>query len=560
VPQLNIDIVHTLFPFSFFVDRKLRLTRIGPKWSKITSVHLEGALFSEVFEIARPVLALSVEALAARANDIFMLGLKGRSDFSWRGQVMHCTIDGLGDMLIFVGGPWLTRLAELSELGLELNDFPPHDPRADLLMLMQGQVSYLEDLRELTGRLRSSAVALEARSRQMEGEMARRAKLETQLRQSQKMEALGRLAGGVAHDFNNILLAIDGYAALALAALPEGGAANASLSLIRTAADRAAGLTRQLLAFTRQTPLVPKPIDIGRDIREIETLILPLTKGRVTVVVDAPPGLGLAWADRTAVQQIVMNLSINAIDAMPQGGELTVRVRLAEESPGLKLAAHGYLEIAVSDNGCGMDEVTQSRLFEPFFTTKPPGRGTGLGLSTVHALVEQCGGLISCESALGVGSTFRVYLPRVENSDVDPVAESVKSGEIPTGAKVLFVEDDAMVRHLVNHLLVSGGFQVTTSARPEEALALLRAGLAVDVIVTDVVMPHMTGTELVRVIEAERGPMPTVFISGHTTDSMFRSGELPPRFRFLRKPFPPFQLIKEVRSLLATQSSGVTGA
>jgi len=558
VPQLNIEIIHSLFPFAFFLDSALRLTAVGPKWGKITRCVASGASFAEVFDVVRPVVSCEGAALDEHVNDTFMLRLKGRADFVWRGQMLHHEVAGLGDVRIFVGGPWLTRLAELSELGLELSDFPPHDPRADFLTLLQTQAVYLEDLRKLTTQLRATAAALEVRSRDMASEMERRAKLETQLRQMQKMEALGRLAGGIAHDFSNILLAVDGYAALALAALPEGSTATASVTLIRSAADRAAGLTRQLLAFTRQNPLQPKAIDVGHEIRDIESLLLPMTKGRVAVAVEVPPGLGFVWADRTAVQQIVLNLAINAIDAMPQGGDLIIRVKIAEESPGLKLSASGYIEIAVMDNGCGMDEVTKSRLFEPFFTTKPVGKGTGLGLSTVHTLVEQCGGLIACDSTLGAGTTFKIFLPRIDNDDVPAKEDPLGTVARPGGPKVLFVEDDPMVRHLVTQLLLSGGFQVTTIARPEEALALLRSGVAVDIVVTDVVMPNMTGTELVRAAEVERGPLRTIFISGHTTDPMLLSGNLPSHYRFIRKPFPPFHLIREVKNLLAADTASCT--
>lgn len=546
----DLDIVQSLFPFAFGVDGGAAITWLGSRWAKVSPNLTTGCRFEDVFELVRPVMALDFSALERNGNDIIILRLRDVPALVWRGQVVRgrSSVPTVGTL--FVGAPWFTRLEDLSACGLELADFPPHDPRSDLLTLIQTQTLYLEDLRLLTTKLRSTAAALEARSQEMEREMERRATLEAQLRHSGKMEALGRLAGAVAHDYNNILLAIDGYASLALAALPGEAPAAPSLQSIRAAAARATTLTRQLLGFTRQAPFQPKALDIARELEDLRPLLTPLAQGKRTIEIDAPGDVGLAWADRAAFKQMVMNIALNAFDAMAHGGTLSIRVGVAAESPGTKLAPHGYLEIALSDTGHGMDEAIRSRVFEPFFTTKAPGTGSGLGLSTVHGLVEQCGGSITCTSTVGVGTTFRILLPRIE------ATESVGQNTAPQpagpsdGAKILFVEDDPLVRHLVTQLLVGSGFNVTTTTGPGEALALLRAGLSVDVVVTDVVMPEMSGTELVRAAEDLRGPLRTVFISGHTHDPLFRSGELAPFYRFLRKPFPPFELIREVKAVL----------
>jgi len=544
----DIELIEELFPFCFVLDSELALRRVATKLSGVAPEIRAGVAFESVFELVRPVIELSSSSILNHPRDIFVLNVTSSPGLVLRGQFISRVAPSGDVAVLFIGGPWITRLSQLGELGLQINDFPPHDPRGDFLVLLQTQWTNLEDMRALTEQLRSTGKALEAKSEAMQVEMVRRSALEEQLRQSQKMEALGRLAGGVAHDFNNILLAIDGYASIALSSLPEASQASSSVKLIRAASERAAALTKQLLAFTRQTPIQPTAIDIANDIREIETLLKPLMKGRIEVKISAPEGLGYAWADPTALQQIVMNLSINSFDAMPEGGTLSIDLAVATSSPGVQLAPSGFLELTIADTGVGMDEQTKSRLFEPFFTTKELGKGTGLGLSTVHGLVEQCGGSISVESELGKGTTFRVLLPRVvDKVENKPVATTTTANE---GMKILLVEDDPMVRHLLTQLLLSGGYSVSVCAVPEEALALLENGLDVGLVVTDVVMPGMTGPELIRKAEAARGPLRTLYISGHTTDPMLRSGNLPARCRFLRKPFPPMDLLREVKLTL----------
>lgn len=547
VVRFDVTLLEELFPFCFALDGGLRATLVAPKLGTVCPEFKIGSRFEEAFELARPVIPAVIDSIKSHPRDIFVLNSRQRSGFTLRGQFVHRDGDAGGD-LIFIGGPWITNLSQLGQLGLEINDFPPHDPRGDFLVLLQTQWTNLEDMRALTEKLRATAHELEEKSIAMKEEMERRSSLEAQLRQSQKMEALGRLAGGIAHDFNNILLAIDGYAALALSNIPAPSPASASVKLIRTASERAAALTRQLLAFTRQTPLEPTAVDLAKEVQEIEVLLKPLMKGKVDVLVDVPAGLGFAWADPTALQQIVMNLSINSFDAMPKGGTLTIAARVATDSPGKQLAPSGFLELSIGDTGTGMDEGTKSRLFEPFFTTKSPGKGTGLGLSTVHGLVEQCGGAIRCESQLNKGTVFRILLPRV----IEPPAIRPSVTVVPSVAptKILLVEDDPMVRHLLTQLLISGGYDVAAYALPSEALATIKDGAAIGAVITDVVMPGMTGPEMMRQAEESRGPIRTLFISGHNNDPMLRSGKLAPWCRFLRKPFPPMELLREIRLTL----------
>ncbi|MFZ4750722.1 MAG: ATP-binding protein, partial [Phycisphaerales bacterium] len=426
---------------------------------------------------------------------------------------------------------------------------PPHDPRGDFLVLLQTQESTLTDLKQLAARLRATGAALEARTREMEREMALRANLEAQLRQSQKMEAIGRLAGGIAHDFNNILMAVQGYVALSLSRITPNDPVRAWVEEIRKAADRAANLTRQLLAFSRQQVLRPQALDLAHELREFEKLLSPLIGERIRLTVAAEPGLGHAWADASAIHQIVMNLALNARDAMPDGGELEIRSRIHHELPGGTVRGGGFIELTVRDTGIGMDEATRSRAFEPFFTTKEPGKGSGLGLAQVYGLVEQCGGTIEVESEPGRGSMFRVLLPRIEATEPAP-AHAAAPAEGGRGERVLLVEDEPLVRKLLEQLLSRAGYQVSSSSDPIEALALAERERAFDVLVSDVVMAGMTGPELAARIETSCGAVPTIFMSGHTEDELIRSGALRPHQRYMPKPFSPAELLAKVRELV----------
>ena len=547
----DLPLVRALFPFCFAVDASMRVVMTGARWDRYTSELRPGVGFFEVFSIDRPVGVQDAAGLAARTADVFLLTLNSRPAFRLRGQFVPRRAPDGSAQYLFVGGPWLTRIADMHALDLELDDFPPHDPRGDFLVLLQTQESTLGDLKALTTRLRSTASALEARTREMEREMELRARLEAQLRQSQKMEAVGRLAGGIAHDFNNILMAIHGYAALSLSRLSPADPTRGWIEQIRAAADRAAALTRQLLAFSRQQVLRPAAIDLAKEIREIETLLRPLVGERVDLRVTVAEDLGYAWADANALQQIVMNLAINARDAMPDGGAVEIGVRIHEGSPSGSLREGGFIELAVRDTGTGMTEETKARLFEPFFTTKEVGKGTGLGLATVYGLVEQCGGAIEVETELGKGSTFRVLLPRVER-EAPADARAAAATEGGRGERILLVEDEPLVRRVLDQILTRAGYQVVSSGDSGEALAIAQKERAFDALVTDVVMPGMLGPQLARKVEESCGAMPTVFMSGHTDDESLRKGTLAPHQRFMPKPFTPTELLEIVRELLAS--------
>jgi two-component system, cell cycle sensor histidine kinase and response regulator CckA len=367
-----------------------------------------------------------------------------------------------------------------------------------------------------------------------------RRRLESELRQSQKMESVGRLAGGIAHDFNNLLMAIGGYTNLAISRL-EGGENGVAedLSEIQRAADRAASLTRQLLAYSRKQLLQPVELDLNAVLRELEPMLTRLIGEHVEVVTALDAGRPHVEFDRGQLEQIVVNLAINARDAMPGGG--TLRIRTAEHADGV--------DLVVTDDGCGIAPELHERIFEPFFTTKEPGKGTGLGLSTVDGIVSQSGGAIFVESVPGGGASFRVQLPRATNGHVVLASEGSTNGGSGT---ILLVEDEELVRRPVTEMLRRAGYEVLSAAEPQEALDLARAFPgSIDLLLTDVVMPSMSGRELAGRLLAERPATRLVYMSGYTDDAIADQGVLASGTIFLQKPFTHEQLSEKVAEVLA---------
>ncbi len=378
---------------------------------------------------------------------------------------------------------------------------------------------------------------------------------EQQLRQAQKMEAVGRLAGGVAHDFNNVLSVIISYAEIILTELRPGDPLRADVEEIRKAAARAAGLTRQLLMFSRQTVLDPKVLDLQEVLVSMEKMLQRILGEDVELVLVPTPSAGRIRADPTHIEQVIMNLVVNARDAMPTGGKLTVEtgnVVLDGEYALSHLPAKAgpYVMLAVSDSGIGMDRATQAHIFEPFFTTKEIGKGTGLGLSTVFGIVQQSGGNIWVYSEVGKGTTFKIYLPRVD-AEVDVQRPEASPATLRGTETILLVEDEEQVRAIVLNILRRQGYRVLVAQHAGEALLLCeRHPEVIHLMVTDVVMPQMSGPELAKRLALLRPDMKVLCMSGYTDDSIVRHGVLASGVAFIQKPVTPALLSKKVRQVL----------
>jgi NO-binding membrane sensor protein with MHYT domain/nitrogen-specific signal transduction histidine kinase/CheY-like chemotaxis protein len=378
---------------------------------------------------------------------------------------------------------------------------------------------------------------------------------EERRREAQKLEAIGQLAGGIAHDFNNILTAITNYAAFVSAGLPPDAPEQSDLAGIREAADRAATLTRQLLAFGRRQLVEPAVLDLREVLEEAGRLLRRLIGEHIEVVVETAPPLSPVLADRAQLIQVVLNLAINARDAMPNGGRLTIEARdvqLTNQYARAHLGVNsgGYVELAVTDTGHGMTPEVQARIFEPFFTTKPRGVGTGLGLSTVFGIVKQSGGHIYVYSEPGLGTTVKVYLPRAASAPAaaaDPLRELRPK---PGTETILVVEDDPSIRILAQRVLAKAGYTVLTAANPGEALARAAERGSVDLLMTDVMLPEMSGPELARLLAVERPGLPVLYMSGYTDTAVVYGGHLEAGAPFLAKPFGPETVLRKVREVL----------
>jgi two-component system cell cycle sensor histidine kinase/response regulator CckA len=388
-------------------------------------------------------------------------------------------------------------------------------------------------------------------------DISERKYLEAQLMQSQRLESVGRLAGGVAHDFNNLLTAIMGNTDLARDSLPIGHPARSDLDEVTKSSQRAAELTRQLLAFARRQIIEPHVLELNQLILDMDKLLQRLIGAHVELIVRTDPSLWRIRADRGQIEQIVVNLAVNARDAMPAGGTLTIEtgnVQLDHDYAHrhISVSPGRYVMLAVSDTGTGMDEETQAQIFEPFFTTKAPGRGTGLGLATCYGIVKQHGGNIWPYSEPGHGSTFKIYLPPVE----DPAEQSpppASAEDLPRGTEtVLLAEDEPSVRTLAARVLRAQGYTVMEAENGDAALQLARdwAGAPLDLLLTDVVMPRMSGKVLAEFIHALFPSSAVLFISGYTDNAIVHHGQLDPGIVFLQKPFSPAALARKVREVL----------
>jgi PAS domain S-box-containing protein len=388
-------------------------------------------------------------------------------------------------------------------------------------------------------------------------DITERKRLEEQFRQSQKLEAIGLLAGGIAHDFNNLLTVISGYSDITLRRMREEDPVHRNISEVKKAAERAAGLTRQLLAFSRKQVMQPKVLNLNNVIAELEKMLRRLIGEDVALHTAPQPELGSVKADPGQIEQIIMNLAINARDAMPRGGNLTIEtanVYLDDEYARNHIAvtAGPFVLLAISDTGTGMDQETQTRAFEPFFTTKESGRGTGLGLSTVYGIVKQSGGNIWVYSELGRGTTFKIYLPRVDEG-AQEYERAESEGATQGTETVLLAEDEEAVRKLARQILEMYGYHVLEAANGGAALLLCeRHRGSIQLLITDVVMPEMSGRELADRLARLHPEMKVLFMSGYTDNAVVHHGVLIGETNFIQKPFPTEGLVRKVREVLDT--------
>ena len=388
-----------------------------------------------------------------------------------------------------------------------------------------------------------------------------RTRLEEQLRQAQKMEAIGRLAGGIAHDFNNLLTAITGYSELVINSLGANLLARKNVEHIKKAAWRAATLTRQLLAFSRRQVQHLKVLDLNAVVTNFEAMLQPLIGEDIHLETVLQPGLGLIKADPGQIEQIILNLIVNARDAMPEGGNLTIETANVELDEAyahrhVSVRPGPYVMLAFSDTGCGMDEETQARIFEPFFTTKEHGKGTGLGLATVYGIVKQSGGNIWVYSELGKGTTFKIYLPQVEGIAEGSEPAHPGSSILRGSETILLVEDEDMVRSLAQEILEAHGYAVSEACDSTEALRIchMHSG-SIHLLVTDVVMPGMSGRELAARLGTIHPETKVLYMSGYTDDAVVRHGVLNAGLVFLQKPFSANTFLRKVREVLDSPSS-----
>ena len=483
-------------------------------------------------------------------------------------------VEGLRDALVLLDGAWhivflnARARTSVSSVGLVPSEllgrsiwtvFPAleHTPAADQLRRVragEGPVhfDFHDEPRDRWFEIDAMVVGERLAVYWRDETAARR--VEMQLRTAQKMEAVGLLAGGVAHDFNNLLTAIKGFASLLQMTIPASDESHEFVDEIGKAADRAAALTAQLLAFSRRQLLRPERIDLNARVRDVERMLGLLVSEGGELRLELDPALGLVHADPGQVEQLILNLAVNARDAIASrgGGRITIatsNATLHDEFAGWRVApAPGqYVRLDVSDNGVGMDPATQARIFDPFFTTKAPGLGTGLGLATVYGIVKQSNGYVWVQSSPGEGSTFTVYLPRA----FEP--ESLRESDVVGGRAgddvVLLVEDEDGVRRVARRALELHGFRVIEASDGAQAVALARANPSVGLLLTDVMMPGSFGPAVADAVHEVVPGLPVLYMSGHA-DDMARGGLVDPSVPFLAKPFTPGRLAEKVREVL----------
>jgi PAS domain S-box-containing protein len=555
------------------------LSRVANLSERITQIGASGDLSARVSVTGKDELAFLANAINGMLEDLQRAETErdeGRARLGMIIEKMPAVLWTTDAGLVFTSSVG----AGLEHLGLKPNqtvgsalqeyfrtddpDFPPIAAHRRALageavsyeMDWQKRVfeSYVQPLRDADGQVAGViGVGLDITDRKH---------LADQLRQSQKMQAVGQLAGGVAHDFNNLLMVVKGHAEILLNRMPEGSPLRNSVEQVDKAADRAASLTRQLLAFSRMQVLQPRLLDLDEVVGGMTKMFSRVMGENIELTFVPGAKLGRVKADPGQIEQVLLNLVVNARDAMENGGRITIETSNVQLDRDYSAKHHNiepgpWVMLTVSDTGCGMDAQTQSRIFEPFFTTKAQGKGTGLGLATVYGVVKQSGGFIYVYSEVGQGTTFKVYLPEVVADIRKEVAE--KPAAAPSGKEtILFVEDEESVRELVREYLSGAGYRILEACDGVQALEVAAGHKgAIDMLVTDVVMPRLSGRELASRIAAERPNVKILFISGYTDDSIFRHGVLEGGVAYLQKPFNLKSIAQKIREVLDGQPATV---
>lgn len=514
------NIVGSAFPFHIVLDRDMQIFSAGDRLRDLVPKAAPHCKLDACFNIERPRGFLEFEQIQRSVGELFILAAVD-GNLRLRGQ-FYPYVNGDQKLLLFLCQPWIIDLESLHDQGLRLADFPPHAGITDMLVLLQTQKSGLVESQRLAEKLRDTSNELKDRNVQLLNEIERRARTEENMLQAQKMEAIGQLAGGVAHDLNNILLAINGHVSMALRQASSSDDVIQNLEHVLVASNRAAELTARLLAFGRKQALVEDVVDIKQAFIEVEHILRPLLGERINLSVEPSESLGSVLINPSALQQILINLVINARDALNQrGGAIRITGKpltisetrtclLGELDPGL------WFCLEVIDNGSGIDPQILERIFEPFFTTKEQGKGTGLGLSTVWWIIERIRGALDVKSSPEEGTIFSIYLRSTEETKEEVFKASSSSDDLPRCGRILLVEDEDMVRQPVSAMLKIMGWSVSEAASAEDALAIVaKCDELFDIVLTDMVMPGLSGRELAEQLRSQWPDLPIIFMTGY---------------------------------------------
>lgn len=570
----NGRVVHVRGSFQDITEQKRAAARIEHLNAVLRGIRDVNQLITREREPARLIAEACQLLVGARGYPSVVIVL--RAPAASAADASAAAGEGAAPWLAALEGPilpdWAARVLAAPEIALRVESATANEAatlalglacegRVQGILLVTLPAALVEDdeERELLAEL-AGDIAFALYSIELAQERARAAEAlahaEAQLRQAQKLEAIGQLAGGIAHDFNNLLMVQLGYGEGLLSTLPAGDPRADDVREILACTERAASLTRQLLAFSRQQALQPEVLEPGAVVRDVERLLRRVIGEHIELVTSIAPDAGRVKADPGQLTQVLLNLAVNARDAMPEGGTLRIETAAVDLDADyarthVDVAPGAYVLLAVSDSGIGMDESVRSRLFEPFFTTKPKGQGTGLGLATVYGIVKQSGGHLFVYSEPGRGSSFKVYLPRV-SAPLAPAPSALPAGRSANGELLLLVEDEAPLRELFGRMLEAQGYRVWSAANAETALAMVEGeGLRPALLITDLVLPGLGGVALAERLGALRPGLPVLYISGYASAAFAPASGLPPEMPFLQKPFGMGELAAKVRELLA---------